>query len=152
MAKPGSESRITEGEQARNFILAGNARVTLVSEKTGTRFTYRLRQKEDTRPGSQPGSRTPHFVSVLTGPDNESAYEFVGTIFDRQTYSHSRKARIAVTAPSIQAFLYAWNYLVSGRMPPQVEVWHEGRCGRCGRALTVPSSLLIGLGPECAGR
>ena len=33
-----------------------------------------------------------------------------------------------------------------------VQVWHEGRCGKCGRKLTVPESLTSGLGPECAGR
>jgi hypothetical protein len=29
-------------------------------------------------------------------------------------------------------------------------VWHEGRCGRCGRKLTVPESIESGFGPECA--
>lgn len=32
----------------------------------------------------------------------------------------------------------------------RIEVWHEGRCGRCARRLTVPESILIGIGPECA--
>ena len=27
--------------------------------------------------------------------------------------------------------------------------WHEGRCGRCGRKLTVPESIEAGYGPEC---
>ena len=31
-----------------------------------------------------------------------------------------------------------------------LEVWHEGRCGRCNRALTVPESIASGIGPECA--
>jgi hypothetical protein len=35
---------------------------------------------------------------------------------------------------------------VLGRL---LEVWHEGRCGRCGRALTVPESVERGIGPEC---
>jgi hypothetical protein len=26
----------------------------------------------------------------------------------------------------------------------------EGKCGKCGRALTVPSSILTGIGPECS--
>lgn len=34
----------------------------------------------------------------------------------------------------------------------RLQVWHEGRCGRCGRKLTVPSSIETGLGPECAGK
>ena len=30
------------------------------------------------------------------------------------------------------------------------EFRHEGRCGRCGRALTVPESIDTGFGPHCA--
>lgn len=32
----------------------------------------------------------------------------------------------------------------------KVEVYHEDRCGRCARRLTVPSSVIIGIGPDCA--
>jgi hypothetical protein len=32
---------------------------------------------------------------------------------------------------------------------PNLEIWHEGRCGRCGRKLTVPESIHNGYGPEC---
>jgi hypothetical protein len=31
-----------------------------------------------------------------------------------------------------------------------VEFWHEGKCCRCGRKLTVPASIASGIGPECA--
>ena len=39
--------------------------------------------------------------------------------------------------------------LVAGTLPEFVEVWHEGCCGKCGKRLTVPSSIENGLGPEC---
>lgn len=32
------------------------------------------------------------------------------------------------------------------------KVHHEGRCGKCGRRLTVPESIETGLGPECSGK
>lgn len=35
---------------------------------------------------------------------------------------------------------------------PGLQIFHEGRCGRCGRVLTVPESVETGFGPECAGR
>ena len=55
------------------FITAGNALFTLENTATGNRFTFRVRQ---------PGDDKPHFVSVLTGADNESDYTFLGTIFE----------------------------------------------------------------------
>jgi hypothetical protein len=37
-------------------------------------------------------------------------------------------------------------------VPEGYAVHHEGRCGRCGRPLTVPSSIETGLGPDCAAK
>ena len=137
-------SKFQTAAVAKDFILAGRARFTLVSEKTGVRFTYRITQKNE---------MSPHFVSVLTGQDNNSSYSFVGTLFDRKNYRHSAtKSQISAEAPSVKAFLWAWSYIVRGEMPPSCEVWHEGRCGKCGRALTVPSSVESGIGPVCESR
>jgi len=133
-------SQILTAAASLAFLLAGNARVTLVSEKTGARFTYRVRQ---------PKADGPHFVSVLTGSDNDRDYAFLGTIFDRGVYRHGRKSRIGEDSPSARAFTYAWDYLARSEAPPFCQVWHEGTCGRCGRALTTPESLACGIGPKC---
>lgn len=134
-------AKFSTGSDAVTFLLAGRARVTLVSEKTGARFTFKITKKD-----------TVHFVKVLTGQNNDSDYEFMGTIFEGKKFVHGRRARIGQDAPSAKAFAWAWNYLAKGELPPSCEVWHEGSCGRCGRALTVPSSISNGLGPECASK
>lgn len=63
-------------------------------------------------------------------------------------------AREAADGPQIRrAFLWALPYLWRGAaLPAPGRIYHLGRCGRCGRALTVPSSVESGFGPECAGR
>jgi rRNA maturation endonuclease Nob1 len=33
-----------------------------------------------------------------------------------------------------------------------MDVYHLGRCGKCGKALTEPESISTGLGPICGGR
>lgn len=139
-------AQFSNGEVARAFILAGNATVTLVSGATGARFTYRIREKE-MRDG-----KTLHFVSLLSGPNNCEDYVFLGTIFSDAAYRHGRKSRIADSAPSARAFAWCWRFLAAGDLPPNVEVWHEGRCGRCARVLTVPESIASGIGPICATR
>lgn len=149
------QGKLTDGSRARTFALAGNARLTLVSERTGTRFTYRVRAK-DVPAGEgakQPDTtKTLFFVHLLSGQDNDSAYTFLGTIFpgDPTTYRHGGKSPVSPSAPSAKGFAWAWSFLAKGELPPGCEVWHEGRCGRCGRALTVPSSIETGLGPICA--
>jgi hypothetical protein len=123
------------------FALAGNATFTVTSVKTGTRFTFKVRK---------PSADAPHFVSVMTGCDNESDYTFLGTIFDGANYVHGRKSRIAADAPSAVAFAWFWRNVAS--LPSAVTVHHEGKCCRCGRKLTVPESIESGIGPECAGK
>jgi hypothetical protein len=135
------------------FALAGNARMTLVSKATGTRFTYKISQCDD--------KEGLWFVSLLRGPDNEADYQYLGTIrenssdkYTRYVYAQGLKSRVSREAPSARGFDWAWGYLGRRRgleIPPSLEIWHEGRCGRCNRRLTVPESVARGLGPECAG-
>jgi hypothetical protein len=137
---------IRDAAHALRFLLAGNAHATFVSQKTETRFTYRV-VLADPRPGDT--RAPPHFVSVLTGPDH---YEFLGTIFGSKIFSHGVKSRISQDAPSAQAFAWVWQRLTAGRVPETCDVYHEGRCGRCARRLTTLESIERGLGPECASR
>lgn len=137
--------RLLDAKHAREFLLAGNARATFVSLRTGSRFTFRVRKPAY-------GAKAPHFVTLLSGPDNEDDYAFLGTIFPDGHFVLGRRSRIGPEAPSARAFTYVWTALRNYILPVGVELWHEGRCGRCGRALTVPESVARGLGPECAGR
>jgi Family of unknown function (DUF6011) len=147
-ARPGA---LVEADRALNFILAGNARFTLRSRATGARYTYRV-SMADPNP-KYPGHAW--FVSVLTGPENTADYQYAGLIRGAAggpTFAWTGRSRLASSAPSVEAFRWTFARLALGHMPGNVEIWHEGRCGRCGRALTVPESIALGLGPECAGR
>lgn len=130
-------------EATLRYMLAGNARITVVSKSIGQRFTYRIRR---------PDNKSPHFVQLLNGPDNCNDYLFFGTIFDGKDFRWSQKAKVGKTAPSVLAFMWFWQALMAGRAHVQADIYHEGRCGRCGRALTVPESVTTGLGPECRGK
>jgi len=48
-------------------------------------------------------------------------------------------------------FPWTWNRLVENKgLPDVIEVWHEGCCAQCARRLSVPASIELGYGPECA--
>jgi hypothetical protein len=138
--------RLATAAAALAFLRAGKATVTLVSVRTGTRFTYRVsgNERDDTL-----------FVGLLTGPDNTADYRYMGRV-SRGVFWAGRKVAkpgdISRDAPSTKAFDWTWRQLVRGELPDSVEVWHEGRCGRCARKLTVPSSIASGFGPECIGK
>lgn len=139
--------RLTTAQFAREFMLAGKARVTFVSERTGTRFTYRIAAKL-VQANKQPTG--PWFVALLNGQDNTRDFAFLGTIFDDRTYRHGGKSVIAADAASAKGFAWVWDRLARDEMPAGVEIWHSGTCGRCSRDLTVPESIARGLGPICA--
>lgn len=129
--------------EVKTFALAGNATLTLVSKMSNNRFTFKIRQ---------PKGKDLHFVKILRGTDNENDFTFLGTIFPSGEYRHGLRSNIGPEAPSAKAFEWFWRCLSKAELPPTLEVWHEGRCGRCGRKLTVPTSIASGMGPECAGR
>ena len=145
------KGRLESAESALRFALAGKATLTLQSVKSGTRFTYRLNRKE-----SDDDSKPPIvFVSLLSGADNESDYQYLGHIFldGRDLYQVGRKSRVGAEASSQVAFKWTWEQLRHrGKLPESLEIWHEGRCGRCNRTLTVPESVASGFGPECVTR
>jgi hypothetical protein len=126
-------------------MMAGNATVTLVSVKSGTRFTYKV-----SKPDNGDGSFL--FVSLLTGPDNWSNYQYFGYIRRGIFFHGGAKAKIGSEAPGAKAFAWAFSNLAKDHLPETLEVWHEGKCGRCGRKLTVPSSIASGFGPECINK
>ncbi|MDE2426296.1 MAG: hypothetical protein KGO96_10370 [Elusimicrobia bacterium] len=142
----------------RDFVLAGNATITLESQKTGTWFTYKVRQAtgRDGRPSSR------WFVSLMNGLDNESSFAYIGlldcgtkfaSLLDPRTplcFRQTAKSRVGADAPSVRGFTYFWRSISEGKMPCSMTVRHEGKCGRCGRKLTVPESIDRGIGPECA--
>ena len=135
---------LTNVESVEKFAKAGNATLTLVSKKTGARFTYKIRKPDMQKPF--------WFVSLMTGTDNNNDFSYLGQIFQNSNFGHGKKSKIGSDAPSNKGFEYFWNYVNHKRLPENVEVWHEGRCGRCGRKLTVPESIETGFGPECAGK
>jgi hypothetical protein len=130
-------------ENLASFALAGNAIFTVRSEKTQNRFTFKIEKSDGNGPAS-------HFVSVLTGPQNTTDYTFVGSVFDGQRYFHGKRSRISPNAASAVAAKWVCEKVLAGTEMKGVEVWHEGRCGRCARPLTTPESIQLGIGPECA--
>ncbi len=124
------------------FFTAGNAYFT-VSNGRGKRYTFRIRK---------PDESTPFFVSMMFGPDNSNDYVYIG-LYIPQDHSLrlTAKSRIKEDSTPAKVFQWAVRMVAAGKeLPEGYAIQHEGRCGRCGRRLTVPESIESGIGPECA--
>src|ERR1039457_3313378 len=123
-----------DNKDSLKFIFAGKSVVTFLNTKTDNRFTFKVKQAKNSNL---------FFTSVLTSPET---YSYIGTVVEGK-YNHGRKSQIKVDTQSVKVFNYVINKLKSNILPDFIEVWHEGRCGKCGRPLTVPNSILNGIGP-----
>lgn len=133
------------------FMLAGNATITIRSKKTSVRYTYKVVQKENA---------DAWFVRILTGADNEQDFTYLGFMYYGKLYLGSRRS-LELKPKGMTSGLVAFEWLLkiinyddlmptkAAAMLDSIEVWHEGRCGRCNRKLTVPESIASGFGPEC---
>ena len=179
--------RLLTADAQRTYILApragGSGTITLVSAKTGARYTYKVSApKAETGDtcakcngtglwngragykcftckgtGEPPEKGTAPdmlFVKLLTGPDNTTSYTYLGNLrmLPHPRYEHGRKSTIGEDAPGAKAIGWYLARLLTGASVDGVEVWHEGRCGRCGLKLTVPESIERGFGEECAAK
>lgn len=131
--------QFTDASDAMTFLQAGNSTLTVVSKKTTARYTYRIRESDDGKV---------FFVSVMFGPDNETSYCYIGIIRNGE-FKWTQKSKVAASDVRWKAFDWIYKQLSANKLPDSLEIWHEGKCGRCGRKLTVPLSIVRGIGPEC---
>lgn len=129
-------------ETAVGFMTGGNALFTVKSLVTGTRFTYKI-LKDNNAYGV-------FKVSFLYGKDNTKDYREIGNVMKvGEEFFYMSKDSYKKVIQSI-TFEYIFIRLMLKKVIPNLEIWHEGRCCRCGRVLTVPESIAMGIGPECA--
>lgn len=129
--------KIIEPSQALQFIKGGNATTTFVGQ--ANRYTYKVRKSE---------KGDIFFVSLLIGANNESDYIFIGCITDQRGFFQTAKSSHKGLAPAL-AFSWVYSRLLNGIIDSRTEIWHEGRCCKCGRKLTTPESIERGMGAEC---
>lgn len=128
-------------ENALQFILGGNALFTVKYSKTGVRYTYKVLVERNDMESLR--------VYVMCGNDNTKDYKKIGYIKIQNTRPEYHPLSYTESLDSSVFFDNIFLNLLIGLYMPLLEIWHEGRCCRCGRTLTVPESIEMGIGPEC---
>jgi len=129
-----------KNRNVKKFIEAGKAFFTVRNKETGNRFSYRVFRSGKTHLGKIP----PWFVWTR---GSNGKYIYVGTIFEKKGFVTTSKSKVTEKDIRFQAF--KWLYANAKKLPAKVEVFHEGKCCRCGKALTDPVSIEKGIGPIC---
>ena len=136
----------------RSYLLAGRALFTLQSTRTNNRYTYMVNAIDPAKITGR--AKSLHFVKLLVGPDNDSSYRHIATIFDGKDLRYGK--HVSPQSKPFVAFNWLWEYVkvrpdaTPDSLPYVVRFYMSKRCCRCGRTLTTPESVLAGIGPECA--
>lgn len=127
-----------------DFFFGGNAIFTVKSQVSGEHKTFKIRK-------TKPSPKYPiasFMLLVLVG--NES-YDYVGHVDDKNgALRLTTNSKREFTSPDVITFKWFMKHLFGDKVFSKAEIMHAGKCGRCGRTLTHPESLLTGIGPECA--
>jgi hypothetical protein len=159
---------LTGQETIARFVQGGRATITVVNTKTDKRYTFSVSCKREKQPErGVAGKRiSPYFVKLMTGSDNEVDYTYIGNMEPGHSFNSSNKRVAGRVASKVASGKVAWDWfwsVLNGRNNSTgsvrtstladypVEVWHEGACSCCGKKLSVPLSIALGVGPDCAG-
>lgn len=144
------DGTVVKHRVGKDFLLAGNATFT-IQDPRGDHRTFRVRAAKP-----HPVYGETFFVSLLTGPDNESDYTYLGKLdpFTGQVVPTAKSGWAEADPPAHVVVLNrvlarVWSMDHAAFERAGWKLLHRGRCGRCGRMLTVPSSIETGIGPEC---
>ena len=127
------------------FFKGGNAIFT-VSNPKEEHYTFKIKQPK--------GDDKPFFVSLLTGPMNDYDYSYMGIYNPNQMNVYlTKKSRYNDESTPVKVIRWAIKMITNNKeIPEGYAIQHEGKCCCCGRTLTTPVSIQLGIGPECAKR
>lgn len=128
----------------KEFFTAGKAIFT-VSNPKGQRYTFKINKLKD---------KDVYFVSLLTGPENTRDYTYLGLLLpDKAEVRLTAKSKYTEESLPVKVIRWLIKIVWKGQTVPEgYYLNHMGRCGCCGRPLTVPESIESGLGPICGNR
>lgn len=150
----------------KEFVLAGRA-VFTIEVPDSFRNSYKGRHGVEVKPhytyrvsfkkATGNFNNDAYFLQLLTGPDNTKSYTYLAMLVKesgavRITGKSCREEGSVEVALARRALARIWADEVESIEAVGFKLHHEGRCGKCGRALTTPESVERGIGPECWGR
>ena len=131
-------------ENLKNNIFAGNCTITIQSTATLDHYTYKIRSTKNKE-------NPVYFVSVLTAGDQ---YTYFASIFESKELKITPKSKMNSESKCFLAFKFFFLNLITNNQTQlsKLNIYHSGTCSKCGRKLTTPESVKLGIGPFCANR
>lgn len=135
-------SGIIKQENAIEFILAGNSEFILHSTKTNDDFRFLITANDR--------KEVLYFVNMIIGSQKIYAgYIKLNKETQEFDFKQGEKGKIQGNELSIRSLLFVLNKLNKGETVGNLEVYHVGKCGCCGKELYEQADIMIGLHKKC---
>lgn len=124
------------------FFTGGRAIFTVANNK-GEHYTFRVGRSKPEQP---------LFVGLLTGPNNEADYTYMGIYSPEHNHSVklTKASKYNDESKPVKVIRWAIKQVIKNKeLPAGYSIQHEGKCCCCGRPLTDPESIFRGWGPIC---
>lgn len=131
-------------EEIKRFIFAGNASITLRCNINDHKLVYKINPPKD--------SKDVWFVNINTEELPITNWRYVGCIFSNNPCKLVITKKSKFHTGDKEWYIFDWLLRVVHNMDKprsDVEVTHNGFCGRCGRHLTDDKSVERGYGAYC---
>lgn len=138
---------ITDGKHIHDFLVGGKAMFTIRSHKTGKHFTYKI-SKSKKIIGMYFVSINSYDKPLLNG--SVGKWSYIGVLTEEPNgelyFRTTQKSTIGRGDKRVDTFMW---FVRHHEHLFNCDFFHIGKCGKCGRTLTDPTSIEIGLGPIC---
>ena len=133
-------SELTETDHIKDYVLGGHGIVTLVSDTTNVHHTYSFHKPE--------GRDDIMFINTLVDGSN---WVYVG-YYRNGEFRLTAKSAYKPDSAIVKGVAYIFKVILGGTAVDSMHILHEGVCCRCGRPLTNPASIRLGIGPTCMSK
>lgn len=138
---PQSSCELIGNEIIKNYLLGGKAVVTLESP-SGEHHTYAVNQPNS--PDIFPDGTFFIYCQIDSG-----LWLYVGMIEDRYSFRLTRASNWGYDSKIVKGARYIVRMMNGLPYDSRMKLYHAGVCSVCGRQLTTPKSIKLGIGPKC---
>ena len=145
---------VTNPVSIKKMVSGNRSQFVVQSKQTGKHHVYRV-----TKPRNTVNGGSIRFVSVkdVTG-DSRFSYKYLGFIVSengKDKLVRAGKVKVATSDPRSEGFRFVFENAINGMAATvlrSANLYHTGRCFCCGKKLTDPESINLGIGPICRSR
>lgn len=135
------KENIIPHEKAIMYLFAGNSLTTIVNENSGNRLTYKIKKHK---------TKDIFFISCSYAYEQYKYICLAEKVNGMYLLRFTNGSKVSEDSQCYKVINYVIHFLQNGEIPNFIKIYHHNICVKCGRTLTVPSSILQGMGDYCA--